>query len=143
MEHIFKAKVMWAHLDANMHMRHSAYADFAAQARIDLLESIGLTLRVFSENKIGPILFREETKYLREVHLNEQLTIKSELTKSTKDGSRWSIRHELVKEDGIKAAVIEVDGAWIDTQKRKLTTLPELFMEGFQHLPLSTDYQEI
>ena len=30
MQH-FSAPVMWAQIDGNMHMRHSAYADFATQ----------------------------------------------------------------------------------------------------------------
>ncbi|NOR86119.1 MAG: thioesterase, partial [Bacteroidales bacterium] len=43
MKNIFyKATVMWAQIDANQHMRHSAYADYAAQARMGLLDSLGL-----------------------------------------------------------------------------------------------------
>ena len=42
MEHVFyEGKVMWSQIDANMHLRHSAYADFAAQARLEILEKLG------------------------------------------------------------------------------------------------------
>lgn len=143
MSHVFKGKVMWAHLDANMHMRHSAYADFAAQARIEVLDEMGLSMKVFQKLHIGPILFREETTYLREVGVNETITVTTELIKARKDGSRWAIRHELFKEDGVKAAVIIVEGAWIDVLKRKLATLPEELADHFMHIPRSADFEEI
>ncbi len=134
---------MWSHLDPNGHMRHSAYADFAAQARIAILDELGLDITVFHTQHIGPILFREETVYLREVSINETLTVTTVLTKSRPNGSRWSIRHEIFKADGVKAAVLNVDGAWLDTQKRKLTVLPEHLATQFAHLPHSTDYEEL
>ncbi|QCR21453.1 thioesterase [Pontibacter sp. SGAir0037] len=134
---------MWSHLDANMHMRHSVYADFAAQARIAILDSIGLDFNVFRELNIGPILFREELLYLKEVGLNDTLKVTLELTKSRTDGSRWSIRHSIYRGDGVKAAVVNVDGAWIDTMKRKLTTLPSELAEKFMDLPKSMDFDEV
>ena len=143
MSHVFKGKVMWAHLDANMHMRHSAYADFAAQARIEILDEMGLSMRVFQKIHIGPILFREETTYLREVGVNETITVTTELIKARNDGSRWAIRHELFKEDGVKAAVIIVEGAWIDVQKRKLATLPDELAEHFMQIKRSADFEEM
>lgn len=143
MNNTYEGKVMWSHLDANMHMRHSAYADFAAQARIAVLESIGLDYSVFQKLRVGPILFKEELIYLREVNLNDNLKITLELTKSKKDGSRWSMRHEIFRADGVKAAIVNVDGAWIDIVKRKLTTLPQELVEMFSQLIKSHDYEEM
>ena len=80
--------------------------------------------------------------YLREVGINEQQTVTVELIKSRTDGSRWSIRHEIFREDGVKAAIINVDGAWLDLHKRKLTVLPEDLVELFKRLNRSPDYQE-
>jgi acyl-CoA thioester hydrolase len=126
-----------------MHMRHSAYADFAAQARIEILDEMGLDMKTFQKLHIGPILFREETTYLREVGVNETITVTTELIKAKKDGSRWSIRHELFKADGVKAAVIIVEGAWIDVLKRKLATLPEELADHFMQIKRSADFEEI
>lgn len=142
MDLTYEGKVMWSHLDPNGHMRHSAYADFAAQARIAVLEELGLDLKAFQDAHIGPILFREETLYLREVGANETLTVITELTRSRPDGSRWSIRHNIVKADGVRAAVLNVDGAWLDTQQRKLSKLPEHLAEQFARLPKTADYEE-
>ncbi|WP_207434362.1 acyl-CoA thioesterase [Sabulibacter ruber] len=137
---VYEGHVIWAQVDANMHLRHSAYADFAAQARISMLETLGLDFKVFQHLKMGPILFREELQYLREVGLNDTIKIESVLTKSRADGSRWSIRHELYRGDGVKAAIIQVDGAWIDLMKRKLTALPEDLTQKFMTLPKADDF---
>lgn len=143
MENVFyEGKVMWSQVDANMHLRHSAYADFAAQARLQILETLGFNADLLEKLKIGPILFREELIYMREVRPSDTVRITCVLTKCRKDGSRWSFRQELYRGDGIQAALINVDGAWIDTEKRKLTGLPEEWAAKFMHIPKSDDFVE-
>ena len=143
MDNIFyEGQVLWSQIDANQHMRHSAYADFAAQARLNMLENIGLRPVNLFEHGVGPVLFREELFYLREVSLNDYLKVTSELIKSRADGSRWTIRHEMFRGDGVEAAIIIVDGAWIDIVKRKLTLLPKGLSEAFMMTPRSADYVE-
>lgn len=139
----YEGQVLWSHMDANQHMRHSAYADFAAQARLNMLEGVGLKLSKLFEYKIGPVLFREELIYLREVGINEYLKVTSEIIKSRADGSRWAIIHELYRSDGVKAAVITVEGAWIDTAKRKLAALPSELSQLFSKAPKSSDYVQL
>ncbi len=138
----YEGQVLWSHIDANKHMRHSAYADLAAQARLNMLESLGLKLSTLFDHNIGPVLFREELFYLREISINDSIKVSCELTRSRRDGSRWSIRHEIFRSDGIKAAIINADGAWIDSIKRKLTVLPEELNNLFMLLPRSSDYVE-
>lgn len=136
-----EAKVLWAQVDANMHLRHSAYADFAAQARLEMLERLGMDIKVMQEVKIGPILFREETVYLREVLLGHSVSVTCLLSKCREDGSRWSFLQEIIRNDGVLAARVQVDGAWIDTLKRKLTAPPEAFRERFlKELPRTGDF---
>jgi len=134
--------VLWSQIDANQHMRHSAYADFGAQARLNMLENLGLKPTELFNYKIGPVLFREELFYLREVILNDQIKVTCELIKARNDGSRWSIRHELYRGDGIKAAIIIADGAWIDMEKRRLATLPAELNKMFMKSPKADDYVE-
>lgn len=140
MEIAYEGQVLWAQIDANQHMRHSAYADFGAQARLMMLEKHGMGAHELYKNGIGPVVFREEMIYLREVRMNDYLKVTCELVKSRADGSRWSIRHEIFRGDGVKAAVINLDGAWIDIQKRKLAPLPPELAERFDKAPKSADY---
>jgi acyl-CoA thioester hydrolase len=140
MEVFYEGQVMWAQIDANQHMRHSAYADFAAQARLMMMEQVGVKPTELFKHGIGPVIFREELFYLREIGLNDYIKVSSELIKARADGSRWTIRHELFRGDGIKAATIIVDGAWIDLIKRKLGVLPQEFNTLFMASPKGEDY---
>lgn len=118
-------KVRWADVDANGHLRHSAYADFCAHARVEMLEDLGMGINQMRKLAIGPILFREELIYKREVHLSEEIEIKTFLQKAKKDASRWSIKHLMFKENEVLACEVNVDGAWMDLRARKLGVLPE------------------
>jgi acyl-CoA thioester hydrolase len=143
MDNVFyEGQVIWSQLDANQHMRHSAYADVAAQARLNMLEGLGSMPTKLFDLKIGPVLFKEELNYLREISINDYIKVTCEVTSSRADGSRWSFRHEVYRGDGIKAAVILVQGAWIDTVKRKLTPLPLELSQLFIKAPKSADYAE-
>lgn len=143
MEYVFyEGKVLWSQIDANMHLRHSAYADFAAQARLELLETLGFDSRTFEELGIGPILFREELIYMREIRPNDVVRVTCMMTKVRQDGSRWSFRQEVFRGDGVQAAVINVDGAWINMKARKLSALPQEWIAKFMHIPKSPDFVE-
>ncbi|ASU36741.1 acyl-CoA thioesterase [Mucilaginibacter xinganensis] len=135
----FEGDVLWSQIDANQHMRHTAYADFAVQARLNMLEKLGLSLSTLLQAKIGPVLFKEELLYLREIGMNDNIKVTAVVTKFRPDASRWSIRHELFRRDGTKAAIVNVDGSWIDMDKRKLTTLPDEFRKLFLDAPRSHD----
>lgn len=138
----FEGPVLWSQVDANMHLRHSAYADFAAQARIQLLAHMGFDPAQLKAHKLGPILFREELIYTREIGMNDFVKVTCLLTKSKKDGSRWSFTQDIYRKDGVKAAVVNTDGAWIDTQVRKLTALPADLLDKFAAIPKSANFSE-
>jgi acyl-CoA thioester hydrolase len=138
----YEGQVLWSQIDANRHLRHSAYADFCAQARSNMLNKFGLSLNEFAKHKIGPILFREESIYHREVKLDEIIKVSTELNRFHTINGRFSFRHQIIKSDGVIAATINVDGAWLDLQTRKLTTLPENWKPILQNIPKSSDYIE-
>ncbi len=132
--------MLWSQIDANMHLRHSAYADFAAQGRLELLQKLGFDAKLLAKEKIGPILFREELIYFREIGLNDSVKVTCTMVKCRKDGSRWSFTQDIFRSDGVKAAQVNTDGAWIDTEKRKLTALPSSMMERFNALPRAENF---
>lgn len=143
MENIhFEGQVIWAQIDANRHLRHSAYADYCAQARSNMLNKFGLSLDKFAEDQIGPILFREELIFLREILLDEHIRVTVEMTRYNTTNSRFSFRHEIYRSDGTKCAIVHIDGAWMDLVKRKLTNLPEEWKKIVAAIPRSADYLE-
>lgn len=133
--------IRWSDLDPNFHMRHSAYYDFGAQHRIEILEQQGLTMRIMQQQHFGPVLFREECVFRKEIHLGDTITISTKMGKMKDDASRWTIVHELKNQLGQVCAVLSVDGAWIDTKLRKLASpTPEIAMEVMRAFPKTDDF---
>ncbi|MBD2714999.1 thioesterase family protein [Microvirga sp. STR05] len=143
MTYIKTFTVRWADMDPNVHMRHSAYTDYAAQVRLDFLADQGFSMHRFAELGIGPILFREDTRFLKEIHLSETIRVTAELGGLNADGSRWRIVHTLYKADGREAAVVAVDGAWLDLKLRKLTVPPPELTATFTEMTRHASYADI
>lgn len=143
LNYFYEGQVIWSQVDANQHMRHSAYADFAAQARVELLDLMGLSAKYLHAHKIGPVLLKEELTYLKEINLSERIKVSCEMESCKQDASRWRIKHEIFRQDGLKAAEIFVEGAWIDMVKRKLTSLEGEMREIFMSVPKGKDFMFI
>lgn len=134
-------ELRWSDLDPNYHLRHSVYYDFAAQIRTTFLEEHGLTIRELQHLHLGPVLFREEGVFRREIRFGDKVNINLELLKLKKDYSRFSFRHQVTKENGTHCAFITVDGAWIDTRTRKLTIPPELGVAMIDDIPKAENFE--
>ena len=135
-------QVRWADLDPNAHMRHSAYADYGAQARIGFLTEHGFGLSEMHKHRVGPILFREDLRYLREVRANEKITVTCEAVGVSPNGKHWKIRHRILRQDGEVACTIECQGAWFDLAARKVIPAPAELKAVMDKMPRSEDYAE-
>lgn len=136
--------VRWADLDPNFHLRHSVYYDLGSQQRIEVLEQFGLTLKLMQEQHFGPILFREECVFRREIRLHDKVTITAKLAKMRQDCSRWTIQHQFLNEENNVLATLTLDGAWMDTKLRKLANpTPPIVVEVFNSFPKTEDFEWI
>jgi acyl-CoA thioester hydrolase len=131
----------WSDLDPNFHVRHSCYYDFGAQVRMQVLEGMGLTLEVMKEQGFGPVLFREECVFKREIRFGDKLALTVRVRRQRQDLSRWSFQHEFVREDGNVCAILTVDGAWMDMRTRKLTVPPAIASEVMGQVPRTEDFE--
>lgn len=128
-------EIRWSDLDANMHLRHSVYYDWGAYTRLSFLSDHGLTTQVLAQEQFGPILFREECIFKKEIHFGDTVYINIKLLKCRSDLSRWSIKHEIIKNQNVHCATLIVDGAWLHIPTRKLTIPPTIFVEKFLAIP--------
>jgi acyl-CoA thioester hydrolase len=140
-EFVRNVEIRWSDLDPNFHLRHSVYYDFGAFARVAFFNSVGITPQLMVQHNIGPILFKEECIFKKEIRFEDKVTINIKLDKIKTDYARWSIVHEIFRNDNTLAAVISVDGAWIDTLKRKLTPPPYSFNTLFELMPKTQNFQ--
>lgn len=134
-------QIRWSDIDQNRHLRHSVYYDYGAMARIEFLNNHGLTSAKFEELHMGPILFREEAIFKREIKFGDSVEVNVTLIKATQDYARWSMRHQFLKPDGTLAAIINIDGAWINIVERKLSVPTPFIQNIFNDLPKSEEFE--
>lgn len=134
-------QIRWSDLDPNFHLRHSVYYDWGAWCRVEFLNEYGLSADVMTELKFGPILFREECVFRREIRSGDEVRINLHVTKSRKDFSRWSIQHHITKNGDTLCAVLSVDGAWMNVVQRKLMSPPDKVIEVFEKMPRGEGFE--
>jgi acyl-CoA thioester hydrolase len=108
-------------------------------ARIAYLEGKGVGLQWMAANGVGPVLFREEARFLRELRYGDQLTIDLSLAGASAEGRKWRMRHRIVRGAEV-AAIIEVDGAWLDLVARKIVVPPEDIVRAFVGMSRTEDF---
>ena len=143
MEYFKIFEPIWADMDPNRHMRHTAYNDYAAQVRVSFLQEYGYGVEQLEALKMGPVLFREETHFLREIRLGDTIKVDVQIAGLSKEGRRWNMVHRIYKNEGKLSAIVNVEGAWIDIEKRKLKLPPQDMFDKFNSLPKTKEYQEI
>jgi acyl-CoA thioester hydrolase len=136
--------IRWSDLDPNFHLRHSVFYDFAAQQRVEILSSIGLTMSKFQEMKMGPVIFREEAIFRREIKMGDNITLEVYLSKMSADGTKWSFEHRFMNDAGKLMATLHVDGSWIDIVARKLyKDIPQDLLQSFIDFPRTDNFEMI
>jgi acyl-CoA thioester hydrolase len=135
-----KIQLRWSDLDPNAHVRHSVYYDWGALIRITYLHEKGLTTELMQRLQIGPILFREECIFKREMRIGDEVSVGLVMVRARRDFSRWTIRHTIYKNPETIGAILTVDGAWIDIAKRKLAITPQEVKDVFVEMPTAEDF---
>lgn len=145
MSDVFRTQmeIRWADLDANKHVRNTAYSEFATHARLRFLAARGFPAERFTRIGIGPIFFREETVFRRELHLGDIVTIEVRSDGLAPDVSRWRVVHRILQGSGAEAAWVTVDGAWMDLASRKLAAPPDDLAEALRSLPHTAGFEEL
>ena len=122
---LMPVQVRWSDLDPNFHLRHSVYYDWGAMCRLEFLSSVGLTWKRMQQLQTGPIIFREECIFKKEIRLNDSVAIDMKFLKARRDFSRFTIQHEIKSNPETISATLTVDIAWLNGVTRKLTVLPK------------------
>jgi acyl-CoA thioester hydrolase len=134
-------EVRWSDLDGNMHLANSAYINFMSHTRMSFLLEQGISLTELQKLGLGPIAFSEQIFYFKEVFGGSQVRVSLELQGLSEDGRFFQFLHNFYDTTGRNLARCTMLGGWIDTHTRKLVGLPPLYLERFQHIPKSKDFQ--
>ncbi len=139
-EYAKKIEVRWADLDPNFHMLHSKYYDLGAYCRMSYLVENGITHEFMKQHNIGPIIFREECIFKKEISFADEIMANVKIQKVSSDAARWTMVHEIWKNGNTLAAHMTCDGAWMDTILRKLAVPPAFVLKIFEDAPKTEDF---
>lgn len=134
-------QVRWSDVDANGHVRHSAFFDYGAAARVDYLHRCGYTVERFHRDRIGPVLFGESAQYLRELHSNDLISVDTWIAGLSENRKHWLMRHHIVRGDGELCCVLDCRGAWFDADTRRVIPMPDELAAVIGDLPRTEDFQ--
>ena len=136
-------EVRWSDLDANRHVRNTIFSELATHTRFRLLEAHGFSQAHFESLRFGPVMFREEIRYRRELVFGERVTVNVLFAGLSEDGSQWRVHQEVTRHDGKQAAVLTIDGAWIHLETRKLVAPPSELLELLRALPRTSEFEQL
>jgi acyl-CoA thioester hydrolase len=135
--------IRWSDLDANRHVRNTIFSELATHTRFRFLEAHGFSQTRFEELRFGPIMFREDIRYRRELLFGEAVTVTVQCAGLSDDGSRWRVQQQVLKSDGKQAAVLVIDGAWIHLDSRRLVAPPREIVAVLGGLSRTEDFETL
>lgn len=130
----------WGDMDFNSHMRNTAYLDKSADARMLFFAANGFPMSEFMKRRIGPVIFKDELEYFKELGLLEEMRVTLELAGLAEDGSRFRMVNVFHRTDGKVAARVTSLGGWLDLAARKLVPPPDELLAVLRKLTLTQDF---
>ncbi len=131
----------WGDMDFNSHMRNTAFLDKCVDVRMMFFAENGFPIEELLRLRIGPVVMKDEVEYYKEVRLLQPLRITLMLTGLAEDGSRFSLRNEIWREDGKLIARVNSAGGWLDLATRGLVAPPEALLAALHSLAQTDDFQ--
>lgn len=135
--------VSWGDLDANVHLRNTAYLDYSAQTRFLYLKVNGFTPADFRNAGIGPVVLLEQITYHKELGFLENFSVTMELGGLSEDGAKFIMVNRFFKADGRLAAEVATRGAWFDLNARRVKAPPQALNEAMLRMVRSEQFEAL
>jgi acyl-CoA thioester hydrolase len=134
-------EIRWSDIDANGHVNYAAYIDATGDLRYRFFIEHEFPPERFERLGIGPVYTSIYARFFREVRMGETVTVTYSLSGLSPQGGRWKVHHEVLKSNGKKAVLIDLEGAILDLSTRKpVLPTPEL-MQTFNLIPRTTGFE--
>lgn len=131
----------WADMDLNAHMRNSAFLDKCSDVRMLFFADHGFSAAEFHRRRIGPVVMKDNLEYYREVSLMESLRVTLECAGLAPDGSRFHLRSDIWRADGVLAARVASVGGWLNLSTRKLMVPPDEIRDAMMAATKTADFE--
>lgn len=136
-------EIRWSDVDANRHLRNSAYIDYMSHTRMAFMMENGLDQKHLIKHNLGPVAFYEHMYYFKEAFPGKPVNVSLQLKGLSEDGMYFKFLHNFYDEKGKNFARCEMMGAWIDLKSRRLTGLPQELYTQFDAFEKTSDFEVI
>ena len=134
-------EIRWSDLDANNHVNYAAYIDAAADLRYRFFTEHGFSPARFEQLGIAPTYTSIHAEFLREVRMAETITITFALAGLSQQGGRWKVHHDVLKSNGKKAVILQLEGLILDLVNRKSVLPASELLDVFQRIPRRANFE--
>ncbi len=118
-------RVRYSDLDTNGHVANTSYLKYSLDTRVGFLFANGLTADMMRDSGYGPIVFREDITYLKELFVPDEIEVRYWVRSLHEDGIRFRMCTQIFRSDEELAASIEIYGGWISLSRRRLEKPPK------------------
>lgn len=136
-------EIRFSDIDANRHVNYSVYVDAAGDLRYRFFTEHGFPPERFEQLGVGPVYTAITTQFLREVRLGETVTISFAVTGLSPQGMRWKVHHDVLKSNGKKAVIMDMEGILLDLTTRKPVPATPDLLQVFNLCPRAGDFEVI
>ena len=133
----------WTDLDPNWHVANHAYIKYAADTRVSFFSELKLDRDKFNDLNIGPVLFYEHMHYFKEIMMGDEFLINIEINGYSDDARFFTILQNFYDQNGIHLAHLDLAFGIMDTELRKLVSMPKDSFEIFKLGPKSKSFKII
>ncbi|MFQ5635693.1 MAG: acyl-CoA thioesterase [Gammaproteobacteria bacterium] len=113
-------RVLYSDLDTNGHVANTSYLRYSLDTRVGYLLANGLTAEMMRESGFGPVVFREELTYRKELFAAEDIEVRYWVRSLNADGIRFDLCTAIHRQDGELAARVDIQGGWMNLARRRL-----------------------
>lgn len=134
-------EIRWSDVDANLHLRNSAYVDYMSHTRMSYFNENGFGQKNLYNLQLGPVALYEHMFYFKEVFPGKPILVSLQLKGISEEGTFFSFIHNFYDQAGKNLARCEMLGAWIDLKSRKLITPPNEVWSFLNKIDKTEDYK--
>jgi acyl-CoA thioester hydrolase len=128
-----RATIPEAYLDEMGHMNVMWYTHLFSQGAWAFFQMVGLTRDYFTANHAGSFALAQHFRYLKEVRVGQQVTVRSRVLGRTE--KRWHVMHFMTNDDmDALAATCEVVSTHVDIRVRRSSPMPPHITEAIDRL---------
>ena len=125
----YTIRVQQGEIDELGHVNNTVYLRYAEDVARAHSDALGLTLKVYKELGVVPVVRRHTITYFQSAVLGDEVTV-STCVEAFK-GARAGRTTKLERQDGVKLAEVETEWVWITVDRGRPTRVPQKVLEAF------------